>query len=108
MNRMRTAILTCGLVILIGGLGAGCASPVPNGSFFAQLSLPVAATGNPTGSPIKVGVATCTSWFGVYATGDASIEAAMNNGNIKKIHHVDWEMKNILGMAKYKLIVHGE
>jgi hypothetical protein len=45
----------------------------------------------------------------VFATGDASIEAAANNGGIKRIHHVDQETFNILGIyARYTTIVHGE
>jgi TRL-like protein family len=45
----------------------------------------------------------------VYATGDASISAAMANGGITRIHHVDQETTNILGIyAKYVTIVHGE
>jgi hypothetical protein len=43
------------------------------------------------------------------ATGDASIEAAMKNGGIKKVHHVDTQVKNILGIyAEYITIVYGE
>jgi hypothetical protein len=45
----------------------------------------------------------------VYATGDASISAAATNGGINRIHHVDDETMNILGIyAKYVTIVYGE
>ena len=45
----------------------------------------------------------------VFSTGDASISAAMANGGISKIHHVDHETQNILGIwAKYTTIVYGE
>jgi len=45
----------------------------------------------------------------VYATGDASISAAMRNGKITRIHHVDHETFSILGVyAKYTTIVYGE
>jgi len=49
------------------------------------------------GQATKVGTATCTSilWF---AWGDASLDAAMKNGGITKIHHVDWNAFNILGI----------
>ena len=45
----------------------------------------------------------------VFATGDASISAAAANGGITRIHHVDHETLNILGIyAKYTTIVYGE
>jgi hypothetical protein len=45
----------------------------------------------------------------VYGAGDASITAAMRNGGITRVHHVDNETTNILGIyAKYVTIVHGE
>jgi hypothetical protein len=45
----------------------------------------------------------------VFATGDASISAAMKNGGITRIHHVDHETSSFLGVyAKYTTIVYGE
>jgi hypothetical protein len=45
----------------------------------------------------------------VFATGDASISAAMRNGGITQIHHVDHETSSFLGVyAKYITIVYGE
>jgi hypothetical protein len=45
----------------------------------------------------------------VFATGDASIEAAAARGGITRIHHVDQETMNILWLyAKYTTIVRGE
>ncbi len=49
------------------------------------------------------------SVFGLVATGDASIEAAAKQGGITVIHHVDWEVKNILGIiGTYRCNVYGE
>jgi hypothetical protein len=43
------------------------------------------------------------------ATGDASIEAAMKNGGMKKVHQVDTQIKNVLGVyAEYTTTVYGE
>jgi len=45
----------------------------------------------------------------VFATGDASISAAAASGGISRIHHVDHETLNILGIyAKYTTVVYGE
>jgi hypothetical protein len=56
----------------------------------------------------KVGRATAVGIV-MFAQGDASISAAMANGGITRIHHVDHETFNILGLyAKYTTIVYGE
>src|SRR5213593_4770731 len=45
----------------------------------------------------------------VFATGGASISAALRNGGITRIHHVDHETSSFLGVyAKYTTIVYGE
>lgn len=103
----KTFVLILGLTPL-GLLGAGCASTYPAGSVWADLKLPASLTSNAATPTNKVGVATCRSFFGVFATGDASIEAAMKNGNITKVHYADWQVKNIVGVATYRLVVHGE
>ncbi|HEY7647432.1 MAG TPA: TRL-like family protein [Methylomirabilota bacterium] len=67
--------------------------------------------------PVATGAASGTAKTGraeawgilVYGAGDASIAAAMKNGGITKVHHVDNETTNILGIyAKYVTIVYGE
>lgn len=100
---MGTGIMAvCAICFLIG-----CATPYPMGSAYTNVKLPVIATAA-SESP-KVGTAECKSYFGLVATGDASIDAAMKNGGIKKVHHVDWEANNILGIiGTYKIIVYGE
>ena len=58
--------------------------------------------------PEKMGVAKASGII-CFCEGDASIKAAMANGNITKVHHVDREVRNILGIvAEYSTIVWGE
>ena len=58
--------------------------------------------------PTKKGVAKATGLI-CFCEGDASIKAAMENGDIKKIHHIDRKVRNILGLvAEYTTIVYGE
>ncbi len=86
-----------------------CATPFPVGTIYTELKLPVAVTSANTSRHEKVGTAECTSVLALVTTGDASIQTAMKNGGIKKIHHVDWEVQNILGIiGKYKVVVYGE
>lgn len=104
---MKNVVIVC-LVALVMVFVVGCATPYPMGNFFTNLKLPVDATSKAT-NYTKVGTAECVSYLGLIATGDCSINTAMKNGGIKQIHHVDWEVENILGVVgKYKLTVYGE
>jgi hypothetical protein len=77
-----------------------------NGSLYTSLKGPVAV--GTASSSSKTGTAKATAIIGI-ATGDASIQAAMENGGITKVHHVDSSVKNILGIyAEYTTVVYGE
>jgi len=97
------------LLIAITLLFAGCASSRPVGILFTDLQLPVTATANPTTAGTKKGTATCESYLGLITHGEASIEKAAQAGGIKRISHVDWEVKNVLGVwGIYTVTVYGE
>jgi len=65
------------------------------------------ATGE--GASAKTGTSECMSILGWVALGDASLEAAMQNGGIKKVNHVDYQTMNILGIySKLTVTVYGE
>jgi hypothetical protein len=87
----------------------GCASVITPamGTIYSDVKGPWTAT-SLSGST-KVGTSECTSILGIVAQGDASIEAAMRNGGITKIHHVDTHTYSILGVyAKLTVRVYGE
>lgn len=93
--------------VFAAALLAGCATSQPVGSLYTNLKLPVAATGANGSS--KVGTAESVSYLALVATGDSSIQTAAKNAGITVIHHVDWEVENILGIiGKYKVTVYGE
>ena len=48
--------------------------------------------------PLKKGVATA-SGIVLFTEGDASLKAAMENGGITRVHHVDYTVRNILGIV---------
>jgi len=50
---------------------------------------------------------TCTP-IPILLDGDASISAAMKEGGIKKVHHIDTETENTLFMMYRRTIVYGE
>ena len=106
--KKKSILVMIAIVFSATFLLAGCATLYPVGSAYTNIKLPVASTSNMSSSP-KVGTSECKSFLGLVAIGDASIEKAMENGGIKKIHYVDWEAKNILGIyGTYKVIVYGD
>jgi hypothetical protein len=105
---MRTIGRQFTLAVTCAALLSGCA--IGHAPVTAPLTLnargPVSA-GSATGQS-KVGRATAVGII-MFAHGDASISAAMANGGITRIHHVDHETLNIFGLyAKYTTIVYGE
>ena len=57
----------------------------------------------------KKGESTCTNILGLVVTGDCSILEAMTEGGVTKIHHIDYEITNVLGLYSTKTtIVYGE
>lgn len=56
----------------------------------------------------KEGKACANSYFGIVATGDASITAAKANGKITEVSVVDHTAKNILGFGEWCTIVRGK
>ncbi len=58
--------------------------------------------------PLKKGTATASGII-CFTEGDASLKAAMENGGITKVHHVDYKVKNIFGIVgSTTTIVYGE
>jgi len=58
--------------------------------------------------PLKKGTATASGII-CFVEGDASLKAAMENGGITKVHHVDYKVKNIFGIiGSTTTIVWGE
>ncbi len=103
MKKAIVILTSCALLFV-----TGCATIYPAGSIYTNIQLPVTATAN-SGVATKVGTSQCTSILGAVAIGDASIEAAKKNGSITKVHHVDYSVKNILGIiGTYKVTVYGE
>ena len=100
----RLAGVAAAAMILTGC--AGVMSPV-SGSLYMSVKGPLAISPQPGMS--KTGTASASSILGLIAMGDASIEAAAKAGGITKIHHVDYESTNILGLyATFTTVVYGE
>lgn len=93
-------------VVLAAGLfGSGCASmfypggATPPGVFLTHIRAPaqnlsVAMDNSVRGG--RAGSASCGSLMGMFAFGDASIDAAMRSQGILKVHHVDYSVDSFL------------
>jgi len=94
------------IVLLIAVLISGC------GVIYTDIKTPMPTLNLQANADNqdKVGKASCASYVWVVGTGDCSIAAAMKNGGISKIHHVDIEVKSIFfGIhEKYTTVVYGE
>jgi hypothetical protein len=105
---MKKFLSALGVVILATGL-VGCASAIPMGALYTEVASPVAVGSGSNLSYSKVGVSKANSYFGLIATGDASIKAAVENGQIGTVKFVDYHSKNILGViGEYTTTVYGD
>lgn len=103
MKKIYLVFATCIVFMMMG-----CATIIPIGTLYTEAKMPMMVTSN-SGDSLKTGVSQCTSMFGLVALGDCSIETAKKNGGITKVHSVDANVKNILGIyGVYKVIVTGE
>ena len=89
------------IVAAIAAAAVGCVSVRPSNAVSAltlDVTSPDTSFIDNSVKPVKKGTATASGII-CFTEGDASIKAAMDNGNIKKIHHVDYKVKNILGIV---------
>ena len=105
---MRKGLSLGVLVAMLGIFVSGCATAIPAGAFYTEVSFP-GGVGSGDVSYSKVGKATSNSYFALVATGDSSIETAAKNGGIQKIKFVDYKTKNVLGfIGEYTTYVYGD
>lgn len=103
---MRKSMMRLALVMICALTLSGCAllyndlkTPLPD------LTVTADAQGRS-----HVGRASCTSYVWLVSVGDCSVEAAMKDGGVTKVHHVDSEIKNYaLGLyVKFTTVVYGD
>lgn len=98
------------VAILAVSFLTGCVMP-GGGTVYAPLMFDVKGAydvGDSDVSCEKIGTAEATGII-CFTQGDSSIQAAMENAQITKIHHVDFKVTNILNIyAKWETVVYGE
>jgi hypothetical protein len=105
---MKSALNTAAL-ITFAFIVSGCATSgaSPNGwALIKQEKIPAFVTDN--AKAIKTGRACAQNVLSVYASGDASIEAAKKEGNITRVADVAYEMENYVVFGKVCTVVRGE
>ncbi|MGC9323472.1 MAG: TRL-like family protein [Desulfomonilia bacterium] len=102
----RTLVLQAVLLITCVIALSGC------GVLYTDIKTPLPALSVETASQhtALVGRASCTSYLWIITIGDCSLQAALEDGNISKIHHVDSEFKSyIFGLyTTFTTVVYGE
>ena len=91
-------LLYCGL---LAAVASGCVA-VGKTNAWAPLTLdvqsPDTAFIDNSVKAVKKGQATASGII-LFVDGDASLKAAMDQGGITKVHHVDYKVKDILGIV---------
>lgn len=65
------------------------------GALYSDTKAPLSLEYNNTDMGRKVGQASAHSFIGLFAFGDASVQSAAKDGNIKVIKHTDYEFTNV-------------
>ena len=94
------------LSVLVTGC-AGVVSPVGLGLIYTDVQGPIGATDESASS--KRGSACASNYLGLFASGDASIEAAKRDGGISSVTSVDHDSMSVLMLyGRFCTIVVGE
>lgn len=102
LKKAGLLVAVLGLMFSAGCVGAGAHI---HGSIYTDVKGPLMLGDGGVGS--KTGTAKATGIL-FFATGDASIEAAQQQGGIKKVSHVDYKTTNILGLySVFETTVYG-
>jgi hypothetical protein len=103
---MKKYILAPALLSLLAlsSCATGLRSPL-TGFVYSDILSSESVTSNQAGN--RVGEACAQSYFGLVATGDASVETARRNGGITQISSVDGKTESYIVYAKYCVIVRG-
>ena len=106
---MKKNIVILAGIFVVAFLLSGCASLYPIGTIYTGVKLPNNMGDGKEVSYTKIGKAQANSILTLVATGDASLEKAIQNGGIKTVKYVDYHVDNFLGIyGTYTTTVYGD
>ena len=106
---MKSKITILAVIFVATFLLSGCASLYPIGSLYTGVKLPNNMGDGKDVSYTKIGKAQASSILSLIATGDASLEKAIQNGGIKTVKYVDYHVDNFLGIyGTYTTTAYGD
>ncbi len=104
-------VLALGALVASAVFMTGCGVFPMKGNSMAPITIDHVVSGPEIDNnvlPAKKGMAKSTAII-LFNSGDASVGAAMRDGGITKIHHVDYDVKNILFLYnEVTTIVYGQ
>ena len=106
-------------VLAIGLFSSGCATMIypggstPGGVFLTNVRAPaqsLAVATDPSVRTFRKGTSSCSSLMFMFAFGDASVDSAMRDQGITKVHHVDYQVNSFMFgfWVSMTTIVYGE
>lgn len=108
---MRSAMVVLVCVGIVSASGCFYVAPVipPTGGLFSQISAPLDVDLDKTELGSKQGSASTVAVLGLIAFGDASTQAAAQNGGLRTINHADYAFLNVLGVfQQFTTTVYGD
>ena len=110
---IRAAVVTtlfCTAILAVGCAGQYVA-PVrpPLGFAFTNVNAPIQTEFNRTPVAMNKGEASTANILGLFAWGDASVKAAVEDGKLRTVHFVEYSMLSVLGIySKFTTVAYGE
>lgn len=112
---MKRIIVAAALTVSLSGCAVGVYPGGPSiaGGILTSTTQPaqsLTVATDASASTSKTGSASTVAFLGLFAMGDSSVNTAMNNGGIKKVHNVDHSVNSFLfGLySQTTTTVHGE
>lgn len=103
---MKIAFTSLFAAIALIALNSCASSVEPMGMIYTDVATPVMANDNVRAS--KTGKSVSSSFLGIIATGDSSIEAAKKSAGITNVATVDRQRSHVLGIfGTYTTVVTG-
>lgn len=109
---MKKISLKIIFITILAILIAGCASSPISGAFYTNTKHSGVGTGGIVDNkvkPLKEGISECESLLSLFAFGDCTVNTAMEDGNITKVHSINHEATDVYFFySSYTTIVKGE